>query len=332
MKLDSVRNLKATLTKKVFEDLSLSVQDAAKFGLPPGKIADFDPPLPTVSLGVSPAGPGNFKVAVRVQRQGMEKSPHVELIRNESNGEVDVRVVGPASAQAFSFRSRQRPLLIGVSAGHFDNLGGTLGCFVTTKGGDGSPRILSNNHILANVNRAGVGDAVIQQNKTDGGTKAADTVGGLGTFVRLRKSGGNTVDCALATLNVGIGSDHSTLTGVGVLAGLKADSIGVELVQKLGRTTGLTQGRVTAFDIDNLVVSYGADSFRFDDQLEIEGAAADPFSRGGDSGALVFTSGTLLAYGLLFAGTETGGTNGKGLSYANPLVNVLKALNVDLLR
>jgi len=55
-------------------------------------------------------------------------------------------------------------LLIGASAGHFDTIGGTLGCFVTMMNdGDHSPRILSNNHVLANENRGKSGDDIVQR-------------------------------------------------------------------------------------------------------------------------------------------------------------------------
>src|SRR6266516_4433724 len=114
MNLNSVRDLKRTLKKAVFEDLPLSQQEAGALGLPAGKIADFDPPRPTLSLGVAPAGAGDFKVAVRVQHRGLENSRQVDHIRRESSGEVDVRFVGPVLKQASLFQSKQRPLLIGV--------------------------------------------------------------------------------------------------------------------------------------------------------------------------------------------------------------------------
>jgi hypothetical protein len=34
---------------------------------------------------------------------------------------------------------------------------------------------------------------------------------------------------------------------------------------------------------------------------------------------------------LLFAGGDQGGRNGKGLTYANPMLSVLEALKVDLM-
>jgi hypothetical protein len=101
-------------------------------------------------------------------------------------------------------------------------------------------------------------------------------------------------------------------------------------VAKLGRTTGLTRGRVTAFELDNVVVGYDLGNLRFDDQIEIEGAGTDPFSDGGDSGSLIVDS-DLRGVALLFAGGDQGGTNGRGLTYANPLQDVLDHLAVDLL-
>jgi hypothetical protein len=69
---------------------------------------------------------------------------------------------------------------------------------------------------------------------------------------------------------------------------------------------------------------------RFDNQFEVEGAGKHPFSRGGDSGSLIVEAGPRLAVGLLFAGTDSGGGNEQGLTYANPLRTVLDALAVDL--
>jgi hypothetical protein len=64
--------------------------------------------------------------------------------------------------------------------------------------------------------------------------------------------------------------------------------------------------------------------------LEIEGAAADAFSAGGDSGSLIVDE-DHKAVALLFAGGDVGGANGKGLTYANPIRAVLDALKLELL-
>jgi len=77
------------------------------------------------------------------------------------------------------------------------------------------------------------------------------------------------------------------------------------------------------------VVSFDLGDLRFDGQIEIEGAGDDPFSGPGDSGSLIVNA-ERRGIGLLFAGGDQGGTNGKGLTYANPLRAVLDALEVDL--
>jgi hypothetical protein len=332
MKLDSVRNLKTTLKHKVYREISLSPAEADAHGLPAGRIADYKTPIPLLSLGVSPSGTRDFKVAVRIQHRSLERGPHVEHIDRESRGEMDVRYVGRAVKQTLWHQTKQRPLLIGASVGHFDTIGGTLGCFVALMGGgDGTPRILSNNQVLANENRGRRGDDIVQPNKFDRGVNGPDTIASLDVFKPLLTTGANRVDCALASVIPAMGFDATTLTGVGALAGLKSDFAGVTLVQKLGRTTGLTDGRVTAFELDNVVFEYDIGNIRFDDQIEIEGMGTGPFSKPGDSGSLVFTSGSLLAFGLLVAGSETGGSNGQGVSYASLMATVLNDLNAQLL-
>ena len=54
-----------------------------------------------------------------------------------------------------------------------------------------------------------------------------------------------------------------------------------------------------------------------------------PFG-GGDSGSLIVDR-EMRAVALLFAGGETGGTNGLGLTFANPIGAVLSALKAALL-
>jgi len=101
-------------------------------------------------------------------------------------------------------------------------------------------------------------------------------------------------------------------------------------VSKVGRTTGLTHGRVTAIELDNVVVGYDIGNLRFDGQIEIEGAGEGAFSQGGDSGSLIVNA-ERKAVALLFAGGDQGGSNGRGLTYGNPIDKVFDSLEVDLL-
>jgi hypothetical protein len=90
---------------------------------------------------------------------------------------------------------------------------------------------------------------------------------------------------------------------------------------------------VSAIEVDDVVVDYGegVGALRFDGQVEVTGSGAAPFSRGGDSGALVYEPATRRALGLLFAGSESGGDNGLGLTYCNPVEDVLSLLGARLL-
>ena len=153
----------------------------------------------------------------------------------------------------------------------------------------------------------------------------------MSAFVRLRQRQHNSVDSAIAAVSSSMEVDVGRLPGIGALQGVSANPIEEGLrVAKVGRTTGTTRGRVTAFEVDDVVVSYDLGDIRFDDQIEIEGAGSKSFSDGGDSGSLIVDE-DRLAIAQLFAGTDTGGRNGKGLTYASPIQAVLDSLRVNLL-
>jgi hypothetical protein len=101
-----------------------------------------------------------------------------------------------------------------------------------------------------------------------------------------------------------------------------------DVVEKVGRTTGHTRGRITAVEVDGVGVQYDDGLHTFDDQVEVEGLRG-AFSAGGDSGSIVWRSHDRAPLGLLFAGSETGGSAGGGVTFCNPLASVLSALGVE---
>jgi hypothetical protein len=331
MRLESVRNLKLELVSLVHEEMALTARSVSEYGLAARRVAEVERRQPTLALGIAPTKRKGYVLAVRVQRRGMLKSPHLDAIRARAKGEVDMRFIGRVvKRSAPVFRSRQRPLIIGSSIAHYEVTAGTLGCFVRLNKG-GHERILSNNHVLADENRAEIGDPILQPGRFDGGQRPRDVVGSLSASVRLQLRRPNVVDCALATID-GVEYDPNRLRGAGRLMGMAlAPPEEDERVEKLGRTTGHTRGRVTAFELDDVVVSYDMGNLRFDGALEIEGVGRNAFSAGGDSGSLIFTSGEKPARALLFAGGDQGGSNGAGLTYANPLETVLSRLDATLL-
>lgn len=244
-------------------------------------------------------------------------------------GQDGTSVPGPrppvVTAQALGETGRARPLRPGVSIAHHDVTAGTLGAFVEV---GGVLHALSNHHVLVGSPGARVGDAILQPGPADGGRNPADRVGTLAAWVPLETGTTAAVDAAVALLD---DQDVDPTYPVGRVT-TTARALGGEAVGKIGRTTSVTTGRVTAIELDDVVVGYGDElgDLRFDDQIEIEGTGRAPFSRGGDSGSLVYREDGV-AIGLLFAGSETGGENGRGLTYVNPIDAVLGALDATLL-
>jgi hypothetical protein len=215
--------------------------------------------------------------------------------------------------------ARERPAPLGYSIGHFAITAGTIGARV--RDASGNVYVLSNNHVLANINDAQVGDPVYQPGPYDGGG-AADQVATLATFEPIDFAGGNNImDAALALtsssdvgsatpLDDAYGAPSATIFGDANGDGFFDDVtalLGLE-VQKYGRTTGLTTGHITGVNA-TLSVCYEVlyifclRSATFVDQLVIDESG---FSDGGDSGSLlVTTDGSNRPVALLFAGSQT---------------------------
>lgn len=227
-------------------------------------------------------------------------------------------------------RQQVRPLGIGVPLSRTDNStsGGTLGCFVR-KRGKADLMILSCNHVLASVNQGSIGDPILQPGLFDGGNPTRrDRIATLAEFVPLLLGGEDRVDAAVAFLDPGIEVNLIELPGIGFLKGLYSGEILSKEVAKVGRS-GTSWGRITVIELDYLRVSYGRDKYRFDGVFEIEGEGNKPFMEHGDTGSLVVDK-QGYAVGLLFAGSERGGRNNKGLSYAMPIRTVLDILDLEL--
>lgn len=331
MELASVRALKADLQENSIAPLASRLVAEHAIEVPAGHLRLGPPQVAGIALGISGREGSEYRLAIRTQNRTGALMEALEKITATARGEVDVRHVGSIRKQQPPWhRSRNRPLQIGGSIGHFLITAGTLGCFASDRNDQKQPLILSNNHVLADENNATEGDSILQQGSIDGGQDPGDQVADLLRFVPLVTGQPNQVDCAVATIDGKVDFDANKLEGIGSLNGLGPPIVsdGVK-VSKLGRTTGVTHGLVTAFEVDNVIVEYDMGLLRFDNQIEIEGVGPDPFSRGGDSGSVIVDE-NLAAIGLLFAGGESGGSNGQGFTYANPMQEVLDALGIDL--
>ena len=324
MQVDSARELKAHLTARL---AGWEAPRASASDLGPGRV--WFPP----ALGLTPVGPGRAHLAIRVALSD-DAAVLLTGVDDRLRSEIDIRVIGPVRALSSptvsapaELQRRVRPLRPGLSVAHPAVTAGTLGGFVRA---GGRLAILSNNHVLAASDAAAVGDAVLQPGPADGGT-AADRVGTLAGFAPF-SPGRNLVDAAVAVLDDDVEAEPDAWPG-GPLGPMVADAEEVdpdELVEKIGRTTGHTRGRITAVEVDGVAVQYDDAVHTFDGQIEIEGLGG-AFSAGGDSGSVIWRSGDRAPLALLFAGSEIGGADGGGVTFASPLATVLDVLGVEWL-
>jgi hypothetical protein len=243
-----------------------------------------------------------------------------------------------ALADALMLAKRTRPAEGGYSVGHFKITAGTIATCVydILPGGStsGSPAIgvgmppryyvLSNNHVLANVNDASIGDPILQPGPYDGGTDPADRIATLTRWIPImlepptpRVLHRNLVDAAIAQ-----GQFHDLDREIywsGYVHGWrrKANVAVGTIVQKTGRTTNYTVGRLTAVNATIDVGFGGGRVGRFRDQIVLTNMSA-----GGDSGSLITTLDNV-AVGLLFAGSSVA-------TIANQIENVRSLLRVEI--
>lgn len=331
MRLESARELKADIVQSSPPPGGLLPEHAPLVSVAAQRISQLGRVQPGIAVGVARGKkPGDYRLAVRIQHRDLLSGSRVDAILEAARGEADVQYIGLLSKQipaaATRYQKRVRPIRPGISIGHYAITAGTLGAIVRMQSDD-RPRILSNNHVLADENRGAVGDPIIQPGAIDGGELDRDRVAALEAFVRLQKNRTNVADAAVALIDEGVEFKRA-FPQLGSIRAL-ADVHAVEHVVKVGRTTGLTHGRVTAFEVDGVTVSFSVGLLRFDGQIEISGVEGRPFSAGGDSGSLIIDSESKKAVALLFAGSDQGGLDGVGVTYANPLDVVFEKLSID---
>ncbi len=328
MKLDSVRSLKQELYEPFAGQGGLQPQQVSQVSVPAERTADVALVQPGLALGIARGGSqGEYVLAIRVQHRDLLPSSRLDAIQSAAHNEVDVRYIGQLTKLVSPEQERVRPVRIGSSVGHVAITAGTTGAFVRLAD-DPRPRLLSNNHVLADENRGIIGDAIVQPGRLDGGTDT-DKIGSLERFEKLDGSQVNRVDAALALLADGIEA-VTEIEGVGIPSETVAAE-NIHSVAKIGRTTGLTYGTITAIEVDNVVVDFSTGRLRFDGQLEIAGTDVQSFSTGGDSGSLIVDASDARAVGLLFAGSDRGGLHDTGVTYANPLSEVFDRLGISAL-
>jgi len=227
-----------------------------------------------------------------------------------------------------------RPARPGSSIGHYDITAGTFGLLVKDNK-TGKKMILSNNHVLANMNKAWVGDPILQPGPIDGGNLIDDSIAKLSKFIPFRFTrfvlgsdrefnllieGTNIVDCAVAEV-LRDDSVSSDIIDIGQPNGIAKPEEGM-MVQKSGRTTGHTRGQILSVDYESSVGMHEGGGAYFTHQTLISSPTG--FSAGGDSGSCILNDQNK-AVNLLFAGSDE-----DNITIANNLETVMNFLDVKL--
>ncbi|MGA8808797.1 MAG: hypothetical protein WB973_13055 [Thermoanaerobaculia bacterium] len=282
------------------------------------------------AIGVAPGSqPQQFALAVRAATENDLIPDDLKVLTAKASGEIDLRYTGAIRPLGSAAPTTTTGCHIGASVAHHRCTAGTLGFFAAKH--DGTTGIVSNNHVLAMSDEGNDEDEIVQPSPSDGGERPRDVIARLdGTYPRLNR-GKVRVDCAFARLMRDVEYDALALGGMQKLSITTAKPEEHTEVCKIGRTTGTTFGRISAFELDGVAVHYDRWRIRLDGQVEIESTNGKPFSRGGDSGSLVFSLPARQPIGLLFASSLLGGAGNAGLTYANRIDDVLSELGVTFL-
>lgn len=250
------------------------------------------------------------KISAKIK--GKQLNVPVRVIKNDSF-RPNIETAGTR------FSRRIRPVQAGYSVGTV-NWSGTGGVVVTNRN---QLYLLSNNHVLNKNNSTGY-TATLQPGGADGGKVSRDRIGSLNRFVKLRKTN-NYIDAALAIpINNKVLSTKYAV--IGSLRGhLKSYSVGSKFI-KVGRTTGLTGGRVESINTD-VKVDYGnygrLGQIQFKNQTII--TSTKPISKPGDSGSVWINYNNRFAAAVNYAGTADG-----KLSVSYPIHWAMQAFNTSV--
>jgi hypothetical protein len=275
-----------------------------------------------VGLGVSEktvaaarVGPLGLTFYVRRKRPA-SRVPHahrIPAVVAAPNGRAiftDVFEIGDVRPQV---SAQHNPIAPGFSVGHANGGPGTLGAIVQR---GGKAMILSNAHILALSGAAAIGDPLLYPAAADGGANPADCAARLSSFVDLQSGGDfvNRVDAALGEIIAArLGQVVSAIPGAAAPVVL-ADPVREMRVALHGRSSGATHSVIRDADAAIQMVYPDLGLVGFYQQV-----LCDPYTEGGDSGALVIDQATGAVVGLHFAASALG-------SYFTPIKAVAAAL------
>jgi hypothetical protein len=262
--------------------------------------------------GSSVEGEEALRVYVRTKLPKSALS-HRDFIPSHVNGlATDVIPIGDITPL-------RRSVQCGVSIGHPSVTAGTIACLVG-KTNQNEHYLLSNNHVLANCDKASIGDPILQPGPLDGGTNPP--IAELTDFEPIMDGGPKIMDAAIARV-LDINSVVPEISDIGAVQQPPMPPAIYQSVRKCGRTTRHTIGIVLGVDED-FRIRYDSVYVNFEGQFAVH-SFREPFSGLGDSGSLVVDAVSRRAVGLLFAS----GLDGIGI--ANDIAPVLDRFGVEII-
>ncbi|HOJ05478.1 MAG TPA: hypothetical protein PK916_15880 [Bacteroidota bacterium] len=231
------------------------------------------------------------------------------------------------STTTYSTTSRwPRPVPIGVSTSNWYDCGAaTIG--VRVRRGDAF-FALSCNHVFSRLNAAAVGEKILQPGRSDVSCTQTltDEIGVLADFepIIFSTMADNYMDAAMISTTTAQIDNSTPANGYGVPSSTPATAYVGMPVQKYGRTTGLTKGKVSAINVI-IGINYAQGAARFVNQIAVQPARkGGDFALAGDSGSLIVTDGdSAQPVALLFGKSST-------TIFGTPIQTVLTRFNVTI--
>lgn len=255
--------------------------------------------------------------------------------------EIRTDVVETTIPDAQQDTTRYRPVPGGCSIGAEARINaGTLGGWACDSTDD-TTVLLSNNHVISNLDTMPALTRVVQPGRFDGGTLPDDVIGDLKRHVPVNTVATGTtpvptsvVDAAIADIDANVDIDHDVLAIGPAIYEVRAPALRMN-VQKRGRTTQqTTNSRITSVGM-TFLTNYRnrTRQSQIQNAFRITSTDGNLFSDSGDSGSLIFDQaegeleGTRPVVGLLYAG----GTFNDGTPFtdANDINAVMGALDLE---
>lgn len=250
-----------------------------------------------------------------VTKVGLNNLSIRDIVPNMYKG-IPTDVVESGYIYMNSLDKRVRPTICGYSIGPIGFLdSSTLGCVVKNQK---ERYILGSTHGIVH-NISPIGGKVLQPAVLDGGKFPQDQIGFLEKYIPLKprtiyEEPENIIDaCIIRVENNKNVSDE--IYGIGKLKGTEVGKLNQPVV-KVGSTTALTTGKITALDV-SIEVKANDKKYLYADQI-----STTSMSDLGDSGGMLIGNGNK-AIGVLCA-------SGKNITLYNKIDNVLKILNVQI--